>query len=707
MAASTRIAQKVVRQVRISLADIPTFLCPAILRTTSTPLGCVYKARQQSSTGASQRRNVTSIARDPAKILQPPRRSSIEKLPKQCAGCGALSQTVDTEGAGFYTLTRKSVRGFTEGVTTPGLSPEDKVVKAALERAGVEAASLNLGGLDAPVTIAETPVCDRCHKLKHHETGASIHHPSMQSIQDTIFESPHKYNHVYHVIDAADFPMSLVPGLQKLLNITPQRSLNRRSKTGRFYHGRKTEVSFIITRSDLLAPVKEQVDSLMPYLREVLRDALGRSAKDVRLGNVRCVSAKQAWWIKELKEDIWKRGGAGWMVGKVNVGKSQLFHDVFPKGRSTPNKKLGTILPARSGPKLDEKKNSALAEPVEASTENIQEEKSENLVAWETVNPALGAETSKTDDAFHKYEMSTFDSLDTSSLLPPAPAEVDYPSMPLVSSLPGTTASPIRLSFGNGKGELIDLPGLSRGDLELHVQPEYRSNLVMRSRIQPEQVSIKPGQSLLLGGFIRITPTDPDLVILSYAFTPILPHVTSTEKAIGTQEQTRESSVVNMSLPGTGKKTRSAGIFPLKWDVTRSRAGPITDPKVVGINPTKLPYKIFSTDILVEGCGWVELVAQVRNNSGNRSRVSQGQQYGMQDQEGHELLGSHDDVEYDVDPDCPAVEVFTPEGKFISARRPMNAWLRVLEKPVKQSKGRPRRSMKGMKKTEKRRLRAY
>ncbi|KAG4423755.1 hypothetical protein IFR04_003051 [Cadophora malorum] len=704
MATSTGLARRAVKQIGIPLADIPTFLCPAILRTTSIPLR--LHRQSQSTSPASQRRTISSTTSTAPQNSQVIRKPSLQKLPQQCAGCGALSQTVESEGPGFYTLTRKSVKNFVEGITTAGLSVENAIVKAALERAGPEAASLNLGDLEAPITSPEPPVCDRCHKLKHHEIGASIHHPSIQSIQDTIFESPYKYNHVYHVIDAADFPMSLVPGLQKLLHITPQRSLNRRSKTGRFYHGRKTEVSFIITRSDLLAPLKTQVDSLMPYLREVLRDALGRSAKDVRLGNVRCVSAKQSWWTKELKEDIWKRGGAGWMVGKVNVGKSQLFHDVFPKGRKTLDKRLGTILPARAGIKLDESKDVAL-EMEEASIESIEEGETGSLITsdisdFTPVQPKIDEELQA---AFDKLDSSS--SLDTSSLLPPAPTEVDYPSMPLVSSLPGTTASPIRLSFGNGKGELIDLPGLSRGDLELHVQPEHRSSLVMRSRIQPEQQTIRPGQSLLLGGFIRITPTDPDILLLSYSFTPIDPHVTSTEKAIGTQTQTRDSSLVNISLPGTGEIIKSAGIFPLKWDVTRQRTGPITSQKAIGIKPENLPYKVLATDILIEGCGWVELVAQVRKKPGEVRSFEREwkEEFDRASRSGASEWGSDERSDFDdadSDPDCPAVEVFTPQGRFISARRPMNAWLYVAGKPAKgKLQGRPRKSMKGVKKAEK------
>jgi hypothetical protein len=43
--------------------------------------------------------------------------------------------------------------------------------------------------------------------------------------------------------------------------------------------------------------------------------------------------------------------------------------------------------------------------------------------------------------------------------------------------------------------------------------------------------------------------------------------------------------------------------------------------------------------------------------------------------------------------------VYSPEGKFIGYRPPMNAW--ALNKPKKDTRSRPRRSMKAAKKTEK------
>jgi hypothetical protein len=633
----------------------------------------------------------------------------LERLPQQCAGCGALSQTVAKEAPGFYTPTRKSIRQYLEGTSSSTKSTEDIIVKAALENAASIETGIQLDDFSAPgknaiflswgptnfstVKSAEPPVCDRCHRLKHHETGASIHHPSIQSLQETIFESPYKYNHIYHVIDAADFPMSLVVGLHKLLHLTPQRSLNRRSKSGRFYHGKQTQVSFVITRSDLLAPVKTQVDSMMPYLRSVLRDALGRSGKDVRLGNIRCVSARQSWWTKELKEEIWKRGGGGWMVGKVNVGKSRLFQDIFPKGRCGQVKLLGKM---SSTPTTGHLEN--IGHGDQNTTWSADERTAE--VAGHTEVTEASAEVESMAFAEAAKENQAFsDSLEISSLLPPAPPEIDYPTMPLVSSLPGTTASPIRLSFGNGKGELIDLPGLSRGDLERYVQPQHRPSLVMRSRIVPIQQAIKPGQSIILGGFIRITPTTPNVIVLAYAFTPIHSHLTATQKAIDLQMHTRESTVENISLPETAEKIASAGTFHLKWDVTRERTGPITAREAANIKPDRLPYRVLAADILVEGCGWVELVAQVRKKPGEIAPVEDREPRRDEREEwDSEPKGGVEEI----DPSWPVVEVFSPEGKFIASRRPMNAWLHIASKPKKgKLQGRPRKSMKGAKKAEK------
>lgn len=502
-----------------------------------------------------------------------------------------------------------------------------------------------------------------------------MHHPPTEAIHDTILESPHKYNHIYHVLDAADFPLSLVPRIHSMLSLTPQRSHNRRSKTFMFRKDRNNEMSFIITRADLLAPRKEQVDNMMPYLIEVLRNALGRAGENVRLGNVRCVSAKRGWWTRRLKEDIWNRGGGGWMVGKVNVGKSKLFETVFPKGLTD----------------------------VDRDEIGMNEEIFENrsLQAKDTLDSQL----SKNDPTPSKSPQSDIQtSLDPTRLLPPLPPEKAFPTMPVVSELPGTTASPIRLSYGNGKGELVDLPGLSRGDLEHFVREEHRPDLVMVDRVKPVQEVIKPGRSLLvLGGLIRVTPLSHEHVTLVSCFLPMESHLTSTEKAIGVQTQERESGVTNIAMPGVGEKIRSAGVFQLKWDVTRQRSGPLTRSSAIGLKLEKLPFRVFATDILIEGCGWIELAVQVRardfrivkpEDVGGGRSVSRGDDRDQfRGREDEEVGQGMDDI-------YPKVEVFSPEGRFVGQRQPMNAYL--LWTPDKNKmKGRPRRSMKGEKKKQK------
>ena len=510
-----------------------------------------------------------------------------------------------------------------------------------------------------------SPVCNRCHDLIHHHTGVPIIHPTIKSIQDMISESPYKYNHIYHVLDAADFPMSLIPQLQRHLELTAQRSQNRRAKTQRFYHGRMAEMSFIITRSDLLAPQKEQVDKLMPYLTEVLRDALGRSGADVRLGNVRCVSSRRGWWTKQIKDDIWNRGGGGWMVGKVNVGKSNLFECVFPKGRredvnfTSLRRNATRVVPAVPEP--------GLSHDPEAATAS-------GLPITQPLN------TGPTPDLLESPLLEN-------SLLPPAPTETPYPVMPIVSSLPGTTVSPIRLLFGSGRGELIDLPGLSRGNLEDNVLDERKLDLVMRRRVKPEQLVIKPRQSLLLGGgLVRITPMTANVTTLAYPFVPLEVHVTSTEKAIAIQSQDQPSGIPSLLKPGIGPSISSAGSFPLKWDVTKQRAGPLTSSSAAGLHPKILPFIVYSTDILIEGCGWVELVAQVRKKD-------------IESQ----LVGYEDRGQGVAPLDLPKVEIFTPNGRHVGARRPMNGWLLGGPKTAPASKraARPRRSMKGVKKAGK------
>lgn len=378
------------------------------------------------------------------------------------------------------------------------------------------------------------------------------------------------------------------------------------------FEGGKTrpQVHFVITRSDLLAPTQEQVNSLMVPITQILRDAVSTGDRTFRMGNVHLVSAHRGWWTKEVKEKIREHGGAVWLVGKTNVGKSKLIETIFPKPISEP-----TLLP---GSNKFIGKNIGKSESRESQT--VIESKK------------------KPDEA---------DVSDVNSLLPPAQPKTRYPVLPIVSSLAGTTASPIRIPFGERKGELIDLPGLSRGGLEEFAQEEHQHDLIMKKRVEPERITIKPGKSLLLGGLIRITPVNSEDIILAAAFTPIAAHLTSTEKAVGIQIQERVANIPTIAKENIGDTITSAGIFELEWDVTnvygKKDVMPRRKAKENPLPPRPMLYKVVATDILIEGCGWVELVTQVRTK-------------GLEDRE------------------WPKVEVFSPGGKFIGTRMPLNAY---------------------------------
>ena len=526
----------------------------------------------------------------------------------------------------------------------------------------------------------------------------------MESIREIIEESPHKHNHIYHVIDAADFPMSLISNLSHRLALPRMRSRNRRSKTIEYIRGRQAEISFIITRADLLAPQKEQVDRMLPELREALRDALGRLGQNLRLGNIRCVSAQRGWWTPAVKEEIFNRGGAGWMVGKVNVGKSALFEVVFPKGRKQPHVDIKKIRAQEAGVAQDAftrfeqlssqaQEDPAIERPAPESFALSSGDLSERLdgglpkeeEGYQESELQLGSKASSTEADPQEEEDSAepYDEDEGSVLLPPARSETAYPDMPLVSSLPGTTASPIRIPFGNGKGELIDLPGIHRSSLGTFVRPEHQKSLVMKSRIKPEQHTIKPGQSILLGGLIRIKPKTDDLVFLAYPFVPLDAHVTSNSRATAIQTGFTEDgeaytgTVHSISTDEAKRAIASAGTFKLSWDVTRTRAGPLTS-KVAGkMKAENLPFVVYSADLLIEGVGWVELVCQKRRR--RRDAFDAADEQAGRGGEGGP----------------PEVEVFTPKGEFVGVRRPLNCWMIEGPKKVAKSRarGRPRMSI--------------
>ncbi|RPB25892.1 hypothetical protein L211DRAFT_821808 [Terfezia boudieri ATCC MYA-4762] len=601
------------------------------------------------------------------------------RIPPICPGCGARSQTTDPNVPGFYdqekaqakAIKRKEKkekrnmdkkRNAEEAIRLANLARLEQKFDFITRNIAAKPttssdcpattpAPVSTDSLLTPRPTAATPklpLCERCKSLVNYERGTPLPaYPDLDTLIDLISESKHEKTHIYHLIDAADFPLSLIPRLKSYLAhyLPPKKARN-------------LSVSYIITRADLLMPKEEQVTSLMTYLKGVLKDALppGEAIEDHHSpwgGSFRVISIKNAWSIRRVKAEfshmaglklskvekgiVKSREGGIWIVGKVNVGKSRFVGEIVPEGSFT---NLERVIETVSGPRA-------------------------------SYSPELETLTGK-----EKLENEELDQEELSLV------------SPTVSYIPGTTVAPVRVAFrhpgekgrkGGIKGEIIDLPGMERGRFLDFVRPKLRRKVHMESRVDPKQHVVKPGQSLVLAGLIMIRPKTCDTDFLMYPYTALPTHVTATEKALEFMNHPDpEIKPVSAPLAGTlPDNIKSAGTFHLSTDVTRLRNPQLRDKADAEIE--LLPYKIYSIDILLEGVGWVEIVAQIRT---------------------HQLM-------LDV---VPEVEVYTPLGKGVGSRKPMGADMLRLQGLKKIGKfgvrrnpteGRQRQSMKGRKKQSK------
>lgn len=142
--AGSRIARKV-GNARAPIAELPSFLCPGLLHSWPSSKRSCSSFQLRTLQYPPRRRFLSTAPGKGNQSTEVPSVGRAEKLPRQCPGCGAYSQLVDVTGAGFYTLTRKSVRDYLGTGSSHQQSTEDVVLQAALKNAGKVAATLKLG----------------------------------------------------------------------------------------------------------------------------------------------------------------------------------------------------------------------------------------------------------------------------------------------------------------------------------------------------------------------------------------------------------------------------------------------------------------------------------------------------------------------------------------------------------------------------------
>jgi hypothetical protein len=87
---------------------------PNLLRPLASVGHSAFLASAASRGGHFQQRNVYSHDTHSAQGNDAVTGSLEAALPFSCPGCGALTQWVDDKEAGFYTITRKPVRAYTD-----------------------------------------------------------------------------------------------------------------------------------------------------------------------------------------------------------------------------------------------------------------------------------------------------------------------------------------------------------------------------------------------------------------------------------------------------------------------------------------------------------------------------------------------------------------------------------------------------------------
>lgn len=102
-------------------SSIPIFLCPLLRKFAPIPVLAQERNVRRSNTQKRgyQLESAEALTRD--KPIPP----NLLALPRSCPGCGAFTQTVNSEGAGFYSTTRRSVKSFVAQHARGQLGDED------------------------------------------------------------------------------------------------------------------------------------------------------------------------------------------------------------------------------------------------------------------------------------------------------------------------------------------------------------------------------------------------------------------------------------------------------------------------------------------------------------------------------------------------------------------------------------------------------
>jgi hypothetical protein len=126
----------------LRIVEMPVFLCPVLARPAARKRQFLSQSTSPNYPSQLSTRLLHSVSHSlPKETHRGPIQNSLQ-LPRQCAGCGAFSQTSENGKPGFYSLRRRSVKEFlapaSESENAKRLS-ETEIIEAALWNLGHEA----------------------------------------------------------------------------------------------------------------------------------------------------------------------------------------------------------------------------------------------------------------------------------------------------------------------------------------------------------------------------------------------------------------------------------------------------------------------------------------------------------------------------------------------------------------------------------------
>lgn len=130
-AGGARLVRRVGHPFRTPVAELPLFLCPGWIGASRAQ----FHYQQSYTTSAQTLHSTSTPTRLPQFTKLQPSDLLLTKLPTQCSGCGALSQVVDKDEAGYYNLKRRSVSEYLRGESALRRSEEDAIIEKSLQAA--------------------------------------------------------------------------------------------------------------------------------------------------------------------------------------------------------------------------------------------------------------------------------------------------------------------------------------------------------------------------------------------------------------------------------------------------------------------------------------------------------------------------------------------------------------------------------------------